>query len=211
MTPGTHTPVADRNFLHLDVVDAAVSRVRRFLKGRFHAARNLPDRVLHNRRHSSTVRRVSQMERPRRILIVCHGNICRSPYLEARLRLALPGISISSAGFIGRDRAVPTFSREVSARRGIDLTQFRSQLISPDNVRNADLVIVMEPSQARHIGNRFGISDQRLVIAGDLDPKPSPTRAIPDPWMQPVETFEATFNRLDRCAEALVIALNQRS
>lgn len=187
----------------------AVSRLLGLLKSVYHGARNYPDRLLHSRRFRSAVQRVSQLGRPRGILVICHGNICRSPYLQAVLQRALPDIAVSSAGFIGGDRAVPVFSLAVSARRGLDLTRFRSQLISPENVRNADLIIVMDADQARHIKSRFGVRGIRLFVAGDLDPKPSPTRAIADPWMQPLEVFESSFDRLDRCTEALVMALRR--
>jgi protein-tyrosine phosphatase len=195
--------------LDLRVANPAMSRVPGFLRSVKRAVRNFPDRLLHPRRRESVLRRLSRMSRPRAILVVCHGNICRSPYLEAVLRRELPDIAVSSAGFIGSDRRVPAVSLEVSAHRGLDLTNFRSRLVSPESVRDADLVIVMEPDQARHILSRFRISRARVVIAGDLDPKRSATRAIADPWMQPVEAFEASFDRLDRCAEALIGALRQ--
>lgn len=149
------------------------------------------------------------MNRPRSILVVCHGNICRSPYLHAVLQRALPDIAVSSAGFIGRDRRVPVLSLEVSSRRGIDLSSFRSQPLTPENVCRADLIIVMEPNQARYLRRVFRVRPERLVIAGDLDPATGPTRAIRDPWMQSVHVFESSFDRLDRCAVTLAAVLNR--
>ncbi|HEV7596320.1 MAG TPA: hypothetical protein VGO33_15085 [Gemmatimonadaceae bacterium] len=173
----------------------------------YHAARNFPDRLLHGRRHWAALARVAEIRRPRAILVVCHGNICRSPYLQAVLQRALPDIAVSSAGFSGQDRPVPEAALAVSARRGFDLRRFRSQQISANSVRKSDLVIVMDPDQARLVRSWFRVSRARLVIAGDLDPKPSPTRAILDPWRRPVAAFESSFDRLDRCAESLVSAL----
>jgi len=177
----------------------------------YRAARNFPDRLLHPRRHWLALARVAQGSRPRTILVVCYGNICRSPYLQAVLQRALPDIAVSSAGFIGRGRLVPPASLQVSARRGFDLRRFRSQLISPDSTRRADLIIVMDAEQARAIRRRFRVSSARVVVAGDLDPQSSPTRAIPDPFSQSVEAFESSFDRLDRCAKSLVNALHQTS
>jgi protein-tyrosine phosphatase len=210
LTPPASTPVAGPFTLDLRVANPVVSRLLGLLKSAYHAIRNFPDRVFHRRRRQSVLRRVSEMSRPRAMLIVCYGNICRSPYLHAVLQRGLPDIAVSSAGFFGRDRTVPAFSLAVSARRGLDLSGFRSQLISPEGVRGADLIIVMDPDQARHIRSRFRVSEARLIVAGDLDPIASPTRAIPDPWMQPIEAFESSFDRLDRCAEALIIALRRR-
>lgn len=209
MTPPVSTSLAGTLILDRRAANPALSRLLGFLKSAYHAVRNFPDRIVHHRRHRSVLRRISQISRPRRLLVVCHGNICRSPYLQAVLQRAAPDIAILSAGFIGRDRTVPPFSLELSARRGLDLTHFRSQLVTPENVLGADLIVVMEPDQADHIRHRFRVSGEKLIVAGDLDPNVCPTRAIPDPWMQPVESFEASFDRLDRCAKALVSALRQ--
>jgi protein-tyrosine-phosphatase len=75
--------------------------------------------------------------------------------------------------------------------------------------RGADLVIVMDVSQAKRIVREFGISAARIAIAGDLDSSISPTRSITDPWMQAADVFESTFDRLDRCAETVASALSQ--
>jgi protein-tyrosine-phosphatase len=195
----------------VSVANLAATRMRGVLKAAYHSARNLPDRILYRRRHFAARRRLSQMARPRSILVVCHGNVCRSPYLHAVLQRAFSDVAVSSAGFIGRDRRVPVLSLEVSARRGIDLSGFRSQPLTPENVRRADLIIVMEAGQARYMERAFGVRPKRLVIAGDLDPVKCPTRAIRDPWMQSVHVFESSFDRLDRCAATLVAALNHRA
>jgi protein-tyrosine phosphatase len=191
------------------VANLAATRMRAALKSAYHSARNLPDRILHPRRHSAVRRRLSRMARPRSILVVCHGNVCRSPYLHAVLQRAFSDVSVSSAGFIGRDRRVPLLSLDVSARRGIDLSRFRSQPLTPENVRPADLIIVMDAGQARYIERVFLVKPERIVIAGDLDPAASPTRAIRDPWMQSAHVFESSFDRLDRCAVTLVAVLNR--
>jgi len=125
------------------------------------------------------------------------------------LQRALPDIAVSSAGFIGRGRPVPILSLEVSARRGIDLSGFRSTALTPENVRQADMIIVMERDQARYVRRVFHVSPHRLFIAGDLDPETGSTRAIRDPWMQSVHVFESSFDRLDRCASTLSAALNR--
>lgn len=209
MTPPAGTRVTEPLLVQLTVANLGAARARSALIAAYQAARNLPDRILHHRRHVEARRRVSRMRRPRSILVVCHGNICRSPYLHAVLQRALPDIAVSSAGFIGRDRSVPILSLEVSARRGIDLSRFRSQPLTPEHVRRAELIIVMEPSQARYIERVFRVRPERLVIAGDLDPAVAPTRAIRDPWMKSLDVFESSFSRLDRCAATLSAAFTR--
>jgi protein-tyrosine phosphatase len=209
VTHSADARVANPSLPRVAVADPAAKQMRAALKAAYHSARNLPDRVLHSRRHAAVRRRLSRMCRPRSILVVCHGNVCRSPYLHAVLQRAFSDVAVSSAGFIGRDRPVPTLSLEVSARRGIDLSRFRSRALTLANVQWADLVIVMDPGQARYIERVFLGRPEKVVVAGDLDPAASPTRAIRDPWMQSVHVFESSFDRLDRCAATLVTVLSR--
>jgi protein-tyrosine-phosphatase len=131
--------------------------------------------------------------------------------LQAVLQRAFPKIEVSSAGFLGADRAVPEASLAISAKRGLDLSRFRSRPLVPAVVRGADLIIVMDSHQGQEIAARFPVNRARIVIAGDLDPKFDQTRAIRDPWNQPSEVFEESFDRLDRCAAVLISILERRS
>lgn len=181
------------------------------LKRVFHVARNLPDRMLHRRRHVAVCERLLRIDRPRSVLVVCYGNICRSPYLEAVLKQAMPDVRVESAGFVGPGRPVPPFALSVSAQRGLDMASFRSRPLVPTIVRDCDLIVVMDGWQARHIEQYFGVRRSRIVVAGDLDPIPAATRAITDPWEQPIDVFVTSFNRLDRCAATLVSLLRRES
>jgi protein-tyrosine phosphatase len=173
----------------------------------YHAARRLYDRALHPRRHLAVRRRLSNAPRPRRILVVCHGNLCRSPYLQAVLQRSLPDVSVSSAGLAGSDRPVAEISVILSAQRGLDLSRYRSRPITQSKISAADLLIVMDADQAREIARMFRVNRDRIVIASDLEPMFEASRAIRDPWNQSIEVFRSTFDRLDRCAVALVKAL----
>ena len=184
-------------------VFAARGLIRRVV----HAVRGLPDRLLRHRRHLAARDRLSRMDRPRSLLVVCYGNVCRSPYLEAVLKRAMPDIRVESAGFIGPGRPVPPFALAVSAERGLNLSTFRSRLLVPAVVRDADLIVVMDGYQARQLERYFRVPRKRVVVAGDLDPVPSASRAIVDPWGQPMDVFVSSFNRLDRCAAMLVSLL----
>jgi protein-tyrosine phosphatase len=175
-----------------------------FLQRIYRATRALNDRFLYPRRHLAVRRRLSNAPRPRRILVVCDGNLCRSPYLEAVLQRSLPDIAVTSAGFVGSDRAVPQISVALSAQRGLELSHYRSRPITQSKVQDVDLVIVMDAGQARRMARNFRVKRGRVVIAGDLEPSFNESRAIRDPWNQSVEAYKSTFDRLDRCAATLV-------
>lgn len=181
--------------------------VRQIMKSVYRSARNLPDRILHRRRHQEVRQRLSRGQRPREILVVCYGNVCRSPYLQAVLQRALPDVAIRSAGFFGSDRAVPETSVVLSAKRGLDLSRYRSRPLTQSAVSSADMVIVMDSYQGRQIGRLFPRNRAPIVVAGDLDPEFDSSRAITDPWNRSSEVFESSFNRLDRCAATIVSIL----
>jgi low molecular weight protein-tyrosine phosphatase len=182
------------------LVAAARSHAGRIVR----SVRRRSDHLLSPRRLRRASIHVRSLAAPSRILVICYGNVCRSPYLAAILARRLPQARILSAGFIGPGRSVPEHSLLVAGRRGIDLCQHRSQLVSATIVRSADLVVVMDRRQAKMIVSRFGIAPERVVQAGDLDPQFSGGRTIVDPWGKSLEIFEECFDRLDRCADQLV-------
>ena len=180
------------------------------LKAAYRRLRYMPDRVLHRRRHLEARDRLLGLGSVRSILVVCYGNVCRSPYLEAVLRRQLPGVNVISAGLVGPGRPVPAHSLALAAERGLDLSAFRSRPLSRANAREMDLVIVMDSAQRSHVARMFGVSPVRIIVAGDLDPRQASTRAIADPWGRSRDAFAESFDRLDRCA-ATIAGLIRRS
>ncbi len=199
--------VADPVAKRVNGVSGRPVAARSALKRLYAATYGLLDRVLYPRRHRAVLRRLSNVQRPRRILVVCHGNLCRSPYLQAVLKRSLPEVVVTSAGFVGSGRAVPQISVALSAQRGLDLSRYRSQPITQSKVSEADLVIVMDAEQARQVARMFLVKRERIVIAGDLEPMFEKSRAIRDPWNQSAEAFKSTFDRLDSCGAMLVSLL----
>jgi protein-tyrosine phosphatase len=152
----------------------------------------------------------------RRIVVVCLGNINRSAYAAAllRARLSTAGdtqVTVVSAGFIGPDRPSPPEAVALAARRGLDLTSHRSQLVTASLLQDADLVLVMSRAQGRAALNDHGYRDPaRVIVLGDLDPMPVERREIRDPYDQERSVYEASFDRIERCVEALVSTLAER-
>jgi len=161
---------------------------------------------LHRRKAMEALRRRSP---PATILVVCHGNICRSPFAASLLarHLAPAGVRVESAGFTGPNRPCPPEALTVAARRGVDLSAHRSRLLTADAAHAADLVVVMDPAQGRRVCDRFGRLPRDIVTLGDLDPQTIATRVIRDPVNQKVEVFEESYDRIERCVAQLVRAL----
>lgn len=176
--------------------------------------RYLPDRLLHPRRRERAERRlrVAREAAPLRILILCHGNICRSPYAAARLRARLDGSDgpvdrVESAGFIGPGRAPPPAARTVAGERGVDVSGHRSSLATPARARDADLVVVMTARQARRAREALSAPRDCVVVLGDLDPRDVERRDILDPVERPERVFREVFHRIDRCVGRLADVL----
>jgi protein-tyrosine phosphatase len=173
--------------------------------------RRFPERALHPLRRGKVRRLLAISPFPRSILVVCYGNVCRSPYAASALMRALPEqfreVQVTSAGFVGPGRSSPTDAISVAAEMGIDLTPHRSQVLTPGGIDAAQLILVMDANQQTAVRRRFGKPPERVLILGDFDPEPIEKRAIRDPWNQSVEVFEDSYRRIDRCVAELVSAL----
>lgn len=169
-----------------------------------HSASWLADRLLHSRRNRAAHNSLASRPRPRRILVVCHANLCRSPYLQAVLKRGLPDVDVISAGFAGSGRPVPPTVLEIGNRRGVDLSAHRSRPVTQSQVSAADLVIVMDAQQARLLATMYRVPRRRILMAGDIAPTFEKSRAIEDPYNKPPEVFRVVFEQLDRSAEVLI-------
>lgn len=170
--------------------------------------RGVASRVLHPLRRRRALARLRRRPKVASVLVVCHGNICRSPFAAALLARMLPRLRIESAGFVGPGRPAPPEAITEAARYGVDLSAHRSQLITADRVRTAELIVVMDVAQRREIRDRFGRAESHLLLLGDLDPLSIDARTIRDPVNQPPAVFEASYARIERCARELRHALH---
>lgn len=105
------------------------------------------------------------------ILVVCTGNICRSPVAEAALQANLPdGITVSSAGThaaLGRT-AVPETDEFVSRKLGFVLDHNVQQL-SNQHVDAADLILTMTTEQREWVAREAPRAVRRTFTLRELD------------------------------------------
>ena len=124
----------------------------------------------------------------RHILVVCVGNICRSPMAEALLKRALRGqddIAVESAGLgalVGHPAS--SYAVELMDEIGEDISGHRARQIHPDMVRAADLVLVMESGHKRAIDDADPTARGKVHRLGEWQDKD-----IDDPYRQPKEAF----------------------
>jgi len=122
------------------------------------------------------------------ILVVCVGNICRSPMAEQLLKSALRGqdeLTVESAGLgalVGHPAA--EYSLELMHELGEDISAHRARQIHPDMVRDADLVLVMEAGHKRAIDDADATARGKVYRLCEWQ-----DRDINDPYRQPKAAF----------------------
>lgn len=137
----------------------------------------------------------------RRFLVVCTGNICRSPMGEAVLRDRLaPGgdFLVGSAG-IGALVGYPADDHAITAmqERGLDITDHRAQQLTLALAREYDLLLVMDDGHKEWIEQNHPVLRGRLYRFGHwLDAE------VMDPIGQPLEAFQEARDLIEQAADA---------
>lgn len=183
-----------------------IQRIRTPLGAARRYIRRLVTGLLHPYRRRRVLADIRGRPVPRRVLSMCLGNICRSPYVEAYLRHKGRdlGIEAFSRGFIGPDRSPPPEALKAARNRNVDTREHISRLVEAEDLRGSDLVILVDPRHAPRLRKTAGPHRTPLLVLGDLDPENTGSRTIQDPWGNDQDVFDAVFERLDRCMEVLL-------
>ncbi|MFO2466273.1 low molecular weight phosphotyrosine protein phosphatase [Pseudomonas sp. 15FMM2] len=124
----------------------------------------------------------------RNILVVCVGNICRSPTAELLLRnaLASTAIKVTSAGLCARvGEAMEPAARQVLEDRGHSAQAFIARQITPDIVNASDLILVMEKEHVKQVLKIASHARGKVFLLG----KWQSDREIQDPYRQGTAAF----------------------
>ncbi len=152
---------------------------------------------------------MSEGARPYRLLMVCTGNICRSPmaqglapWLAEQRGRVVHTRGGSTLGLDGNN-ADPN-SVAVCAELGVDIAGHRASPISAANIEWADFVLVMEYAHASHIRSHYGeVIGEKLFLLGNF----GGVAEIADPIGGWRYQFRRTRDEIQRCVEAFLTRL----
>ena len=142
-----------------------------------------------------------------RILLVCTGNICRSPMAECIMRQEFTQrgeeVEIQSAGTGAWDGASASEGAYlVSLENGLDLSPHRAALLTPDLVEQADLILTM----ARHHRVRveeLGGSGKTFLL-GEYAGETGADAEVSDPFGSDLPVYRDTFVEVHQLVRAAV-------
>ncbi|WP_233864525.1 low molecular weight protein-tyrosine-phosphatase [Paraburkholderia adhaesiva] len=128
-----------------------------------------------------------------RVLVVCEGNICRSPLACALLTRELPDIAFTSAGTHARtgEGADPLIA-EIASARGVDLAAHTASQVTGERVRDADLILTMTKAQREQIETAWPFARgkvYRLTEHEGVD--------VVDPYRRHRAAFELAFAQIE--------------
>jgi protein-tyrosine phosphatase len=149
-----------------------------------------------------------------RVVLVCLGNICRSPMAHVVLeeRLADAGLAdrveVTSSGTGGWHVGDPMDRRAAATltAAGYDASRHRARQWAETDADDADLVLAMDQQNLADLGG----PSERVRLFRDFDPL-EPGSDVPDPYYGGDSGFEEVLAMVERTAAALVAELGRRA
>ena len=132
------------------------------------------------------------------VLVLCTGNICRSPYAEAVLKHRAPGIFVDSAGLSAMvDYEADATGQAVAQGRGIDMSEHKAKQVTRSLIGQSDLILVMDDEHLSRLHRKYPDSRGKSFKLGKL----KGDKNIVDPYLKSQSFFELVFNEIDEAVE----------
>jgi protein-tyrosine phosphatase len=147
-----------------------------------------------------------------RVLMVCLGNICRSPTAEAMLRKKVheagldDRIEVDSAGTADYHVGSPPDRRAVAhgERRGLQMKHLRGRQVSRDDFARFDYILAMDEDNLHELERlRPAGSSAKLALLLSYAPRTG-AREVPDPYFGGADGFETVLELVDSAADGFI-------
>jgi protein-tyrosine phosphatase len=148
---------------------------------------------------------------PSSFLMVCLGNICRSPLaeglLQQKIRLAGLDWKVDSAGTNGYHAGEPPhpLSQKVARQHGIDIGSQRARKFQADDFIRFDKIYVLAEDVLHEIhriaGRKFDPAKVDLLMNEAL---PGKDLDVPDPWSGPESGYHEAFEMIDEACNGII-------
>lgn len=134
-----------------------------------------------------------------KILVVCVGNICRSPTAERLLRQLKPQLIVDSAGvgaLVGHEADV--MASEVAIAHDVSLQNHQAQQLNRELCSQYDLILVMEKKHIESVTRIAPEARGKTMLLGQWQGQIE----IPDPYKQSKEAFEFAYQLIEQSCQA---------
>jgi protein-tyrosine-phosphatase len=148
----------------------------------------------------------------RRVLFLCKGNICRSPFAAEYFRLQAEKSSVSvevrSAGLeTTPGKPAHQYARLVAKQQGVPLEAHITSVLEARRIEEADIIIVMELIQKDRVASLYPKVRGKVVLLGAVSPD-CPLE-IEDPYSGTIEDFQVCFGQIRKGCDALMALVEQ--
>lgn len=153
-----------------------------------------------------------------RVLMVCMGNICRSPTAEGVLRAKLQQaglhgrVRVDSAGTHGLHTREPPDPRAIqhAARRGYDLSGLRARAVQAEDFGRFERILAMDEDNLAWLHHYAPAgSAARISLLMEHARHHRSQRAVPDPYYGAAAGFERVLDLLEDACDGLVASLGE--
>lgn len=150
----------------------------------------------------------------KKILMVCLGNICRSPLAEGILRSKLPNnFIVDSAGTGGWHAGEQPDKRSIltAKKRGIDITHQRARKFQKNDFENFDYIYVMDNQNFKDVSSLAENENHKAKVQLILEEIfPGERVDVPDPYYGGQDGFEKVYDMLDEACEIIAKKLENK-
>ncbi len=146
-----------------------------------------------------------------KVLMVCLGNICRSPLAEGILKSKLSNaFQVDSAGTANYHTGSPPDSRSVAVARkyGLDISKLRGRQFKVSDFDTFDHIYVMDDSNFNNVMALARHDEDKAKVKFILNEVyPNQNYDVPDPYYGGDEGFENVYKMLDEACSVIASTL----